>query len=31
MVSCFADPLVTAITAKLPDGHGLALAGNGKD
>jgi hypothetical protein len=30
MVSRFADPLVTAITAKLPDGHGLALAGDGK-
>jgi hypothetical protein len=31
MVSRFAEPLVTAITAELPDGHGLALAGNGKE
>lgn len=32
MLSRFANPLITAITAKLPDdGHGLPLCGNGKE
>ncbi|MHA3019629.1 hypothetical protein ACXPWS_05085 [Mycobacterium sp. BMJ-28] len=30
MVSRYAEPLITAITSKLPNGHGLPLCSNGK-